>query len=188
MKLVVPAREHLASYVGALERGWSPDNVRGKDAAQEQLAWIARDAEGFLASLDDPEARGAPIRLPDGTLVPRLPGIVRWMWDGAFCGSIGLRWQHGTAALPPACPGHIGYAVVPWKRRRGHGTAALAQMLDEARARGLPHVEITIRPDNIASRRIIEANGGLLVGKFVSDAALGGVEELRFVIRLTAPG
>lgn len=44
MKLVVPAREHLASYVGALERGWSPDNLRAKAAAEEQLAWIARDA------------------------------------------------------------------------------------------------------------------------------------------------
>lgn len=44
MKLVVPAAEHLASYVGALERAWSPDNLRGKAAAEEQLAWIARDA------------------------------------------------------------------------------------------------------------------------------------------------
>jgi predicted acetyltransferase len=43
------------------------------------------------------------------------------MWDGEFCGSIGLRWLPGTEELPPHCLGHIGYAVVPWKRRLGLG-------------------------------------------------------------------
>ena len=38
--------------------------------------------------------------LPDGTCVPRLPGYQRWMWDGAFAGSIGFRWQYGTVELP----------------------------------------------------------------------------------------
>lgn len=184
MKLVLPSPEHLASYADALRRGWSPDNVRGKEAADEQLAMIERDATAFLASLDDPEARGAPIKLPDGTLAPRLPSVVRWLWDGEFCGSIGFRWQRGTAALPPSCLGHIGYAIVPWQRRKGYGTAALAQMLEEARARGLPYVELTTRPDNEASCRIIMANGGTLAGRFVTGAALGGAEELRFRIPL----
>ena len=61
----------------------------------------------------------------DGTTVPRLPGYLKWMWDGEFCGVIGFRWQPGTEALPPTCLGHIGYAVVPWKRGRGYATAAL---------------------------------------------------------------
>ena len=33
LQLVWPSREYLAAYVDALERGWSPDNVRG-DAAR----------------------------------------------------------------------------------------------------------------------------------------------------------
>src|SRR5438034_1374776 len=99
LKLVWPAREYLSSYVDALERGWSPDNVRGDVTAREELVRIAADADAFLASLVDREAVGAPIIMLDGTTVPRLPGYQRWMWDGEFCGSIGFRWQRGTEAL-----------------------------------------------------------------------------------------
>jgi predicted acetyltransferase len=182
--LVVPGREYLPSYVAALETGWSPNNVRGKAAADEQLLQIAEDPDGFLASLDDPEARGAPIPLPDGSLSRRLPSIIRWMWGEAFCGSIGLRWQHGTPVLPADVLGHVGFSVVPWKRGRGLATRALAAMLEEARQRGLPYVEITTTPDNAASRRVIEANRGLLVESFEKDAAYGGGEALRFRIDL----
>src|SRR5579871_6791216 len=146
VQLVVPAKEHLASYTSALEGGWSADNIRGDTARREELARIASDPDAFLASLTDLQGTGAPLSLPDGTTVPRLPGFRRWMWDGEFCGSIGFRWQPGTTALPPTCLGHIGYAVVPWKRGRGYATAALAQMLDEARSIGLDYVEITTTP------------------------------------------
>ena len=61
MKLVWPSLEYLPSYVDALEREWSPDNVRGQVAAQEELARIGADANAFLASLVDREAAGAPI-------------------------------------------------------------------------------------------------------------------------------
>ena len=77
MTLVWPSREYLPSYVAALERGWSPDNVRGQLAAHEELARISSNADAFLASLVDKEAAGDPITLPDGTIVPRLPGYRR---------------------------------------------------------------------------------------------------------------
>src|SRR4029453_12156640 len=57
MKLVWPLREYLPSYVAALERGWSPDNTRGLAATEEELRRIAEDADAFLASLVDREAR-----------------------------------------------------------------------------------------------------------------------------------
>jgi predicted acetyltransferase/N-acetylglutamate synthase-like GNAT family acetyltransferase len=183
MKLVWPSREYLASYVAALERGWSPDNLR-QAAAQEELARIASDADAFLASLVDREAAGDPIALPDGRTVPRLPGYRRWLWDGEFCGSIGFRWQRATEALPPHCLGHIGYAVVPWKQRRGYATMALREVLREARAEGLRFVEITTDPDNVASRRVIESNGGVLVEEFVTPIALGSKRELRYRVTI----
>lgn len=184
MELVWPSRAYLAGYVDALERGWSPDNVRGLVAAQEELARIAADADAFLASLVDREAAGAPILLKDGTAVPRLPGYRRWLWDGEFCGNIGFRWQRGTEALPPHCLGHIGYSVVPWKRRRGYATRAVAQLLPDARVEGLRYVEITTAPENIASQRVIEANGGVLIEEFTKPASLGGSPELRFRVTL----
>ena len=118
MHLVWPARDYLAEYVAALERDWSPDNLR-QEAAQEELARIAANADAFLASLVDREAAGERFVFPDGSSVPRLPGYRVWMWDGEFCGSASLRWQPGTEALPPYCLGHIGYGVVPRKRSRG---------------------------------------------------------------------
>lgn len=160
IQLIAPSLDRLPGYADALRRGWSPDTVRREATAREQLERIARDPAGFVAGLDDPEARGGPIPMPDGTTVPRLPGFHRWLWDGEFCGSFGFRWQPGTAALPPYVLGHIGYSVVPWKQGRGYATSGLALLLPEARAQGLPYVELTTDPDNIASQRVILANGG----------------------------
>jgi predicted acetyltransferase len=183
-QLVTPARVHLQQYIDALNRGWSPDNVRGRAAAEEQLERINANADRFLESLVDEEARGDPIKLPDGTIVQRLPGFVSWIWDGEFCGSIGFRWQRGTCELPAHVLGHIGYTVVPWKQGRGHATGALRQLLPLARARGLSYVDLTTDPDNVASQKVITANGGYLKERFHKAAAYGGAESLRFRIDL----
>jgi predicted acetyltransferase len=183
MDLVWPGRDHLDAYVDALRRGWSPNNVR-PEQAQEELARIAADPDGFLASRVDREARGGPIVMPDGSLAQRLPGYVRWMWDGEFCGVIGFRWQPGTPALPPHVLGHVGYAVVPWKRGRGYATAALRQMLDDARSERLPYIELTTDTDNLPSHKVITNNGGVLVEQFTKAAAFGGTAGLRWRIVL----
>jgi len=185
MQLVRPGPEHLASYVAALESGWSADNERGVEAAREELFRIQTDGAAFLASMEDREGKGLPVTLPDGSMAKRIPGFKRWMWDGEFCGSIGLRWQSGTAALPPHCLGHIGYAVVPWKQRLGYAKSALRLMLPEAKAVGLAYVEIITDPNNIASRRVIEANGGILVEHFVKPPQFGCKPGLRFRIMFT---
>lgn len=184
MELVQANREHLAGYVAALHTGWSADNVRGAAAARDELLRIEADPDAFLASLHDPDAKGPPVILADGTSVPRLPGYVRWMWDGEFCGSIGFRWSPGTEALPPHCLGHIGYSVVPWKRQRGYATQALKELLPETRATGLRYIEITTDPDNVASQRVILASGGYLFEQFTKSVHYGGVPGLRYRIDL----
>lgn len=185
--LVRPALGHLPSYRAALEQGWSPDNVMPREAIGRELRAIAEDSGRFLAALDDPEARGGPIRMVDGSTRPRLPGFRRWMWDGEFCGSINFRWQHGTSALPPHSLGHLGYGVVPWKRRRGIATRALGLLLVEIAPLGLPHVEVTTEPDNAGSHAVIEANGGVLVEHFTKDAGYGGGPGVRYRIALATP-
>ena len=180
MNLVWPSQAYLPGYVAALTRGWSPDNLLGEVAARGELERIARDPDAFLRALVDLDGAGDPITLPDGSEVPRLPGYVRWIWDGDFCGSIGFRWQAGTEDLPPTCRGHIGYAVVPWKRRRGYATEALRELLKDVGRHGLRYVEITTAPDNVPSQRVIEANGGRFVEEFVTPAALGGKRHRRY--------
>jgi predicted acetyltransferase len=184
MELVWPAEAHLDSYVEALRRGWSPDNVRPAETIREQLAQIEADPAAFLASLVDLEARGGEINFPDGSTRPRLPGYRKWMWDGEFCGSIGFRWANGTAELPEYVLGHIGYAVVPWKSGRGYATRALALLLPEARGLGLAYVDLTTDLDNIASQRVITANGGVLLGQFTKSSEYAGGEGLRYRIHL----
>ena len=186
MQLVIPNKSHLPSYVAALEQGWSADTMRGAAAAREELERIEADADAFIASLEDRQAKGPPVTLPDGSTVPRLPGFRRWMWeeDGDFAGIINLRWQPGTASLPLHVLGHIGYAVVPWKQRRGFATAALRLILPEAKALGLPFVELTTDADNLPSQRVIERAGGTMYEQFNKPAAYGGKPSLRYRIAL----
>src|SRR6266478_2817860 len=183
MDLVWPAPQYLRGYTHALQQGWLPNHLRPQ-TAQDELAQIAQDPAGFLSGKVDREAKGPPILLADGSKVPRLPGYVRWMWDGEFCGSIGFRWQPGTTELPPYCLGHVGFSVVPWKRQRGYATRALQLLLPQAGEEGLSYIELTTNSDNIASRRVIEANGGKLIERFHKPAAYGGAESLRFRILL----
>ena len=188
MQILRPTIKELPSYKAALEQGWSPDNLRGTVAAREMLARLEADTDAFLASLEDREAKGPLVTLPDGTQMKRIPGFHRWMWDASsdnpFCGSISLRWKPGTADLPPHVLGHIGYSVVPWKRRLGYATSALKQMSHEARDIGLRYVEITTDPDNVASRRVIEANGGVLMEHFTKPTQFDSTPGLRYRIAL----
>jgi predicted acetyltransferase len=182
--LLRPETPQLNGYIKALRRGWSPDNVNPERTAEKHLELIKEDSAAFLASLDDTDAKGEPIELPNGSLIPRLPGFTRWIWDGAFCGSINLRWQPGSSALPPHVLGHIGYTIVPWKRGAGYAKCALMLLLPEARAQGLHYVELTTDPENVASQKVISAAGGELVGRFRKMAAYGETEGLRFRITL----
>jgi predicted acetyltransferase len=179
MDLCWPTERELPSYVSALESGWSP-NTMDDGAGRAELAAIAADPVAFLRSLVDLDATGGPIPLPDGTFAERLPGYRKWMWDGEFCGSISFRWRPGTEELPPHVLGHIGYSVVPWKRRNGYATDALRQLLPEAAEHGLSHVEITTDIDNVASQRVIEANGGTLVERFAYPAEYQRGDALRY--------
>ncbi|MEO0915479.1 MAG: GNAT family N-acetyltransferase [Pseudomonadota bacterium] len=148
--LFTPSAELLPDYSAALERKWSPNNLR-PEAWAEQLEQIQKDPARFLAGQSDRAAEGPPVALPDGSTVPRLPSFRRWIFKDGFAGSIGLRWQPGTAALPPTCLGHIGYAVVPWRRRQGLASAALIELLPEAQDVGLLHVDVTTDAHNHAS-------------------------------------
>ena len=180
MNLLQPSLALLPGYVDALQRGWSPDNIRGEAATRDELEKIRRDPAAFVASLTDREARGPPVELPDGSRVPRLPGYRLWMWDEGFCGSIGFRWQPGTCALPPHVLGHIGYAVAPWKRQRGYATQALGLMRERVRAEGLAFADLTCDADNAPSAKVIVSNGGFAFERFDKPQAFGGKPSLRF--------
>ena len=184
MKIVRPEEVHLESYKEALIRAISLGTAAYPEEAQDQLLKIEADIKSFLARKEDPKAIGGDVQLPDGSLVLRLPGITRWMWDGEVCGSINFRWQEGTTELPPHCLGHIGYEVFSWKQNRGYATEALKQILPEAKRIRMPFVELTTNVDNLFSQRVIQKNGGVLHEKFVKPQSHGGTDGLRYRIYL----
>ena len=70
MQLVWPSRENLASYIDALERGWSPDNVRGPWKQRRGYATRA-----LKLVLEDARAEG--LRYVDIVTGPDNPALQR---------------------------------------------------------------------------------------------------------------
>src|ERR1700746_368899 len=104
MQLVPPSLDRLPSYIAALKRGWSPDNIKGAAASIDELAQIEKDPRSFVESLTDREAKGPPIVLPDGTTAARLPGFRLWLWDTEFCGSLWFGGEAGTTEVRAPAP------------------------------------------------------------------------------------
>jgi predicted acetyltransferase len=104
-----------------------------------------------------------------------VPATVFWyVSDEYYLGSLVIR--HELSEDLAKTGGHIGYNIVaPWQRQ-GHATRMLAQGLVQARSFGMPRVLLTCAAENVASRRVIIANGGRL------DAA--GTGDDRFWIDL----
>lgn len=184
MKLVKPALEYLDSYANALRKGWYGDHGDEKKIDRE-LAEIAADPMAVVARKDDPDAKGAPIEMPDGTFVPRIPGYNRWMWDGEVVGSVNFRWQNGTTDLPRTCLGHIGYSVIPAHQKKGYATCALSLILPDAWAMDMPFVELTTNVTNTASQKVIANNGGVLIKEFITEPEHGSYPS--YLWRIYAP-
>jgi predicted acetyltransferase len=75
--------------------------------------------------------------------------------------------------------GHIGYDVRPSARRQGQATAMLCAAKPWAARLGLTRALITCNSDNVASRRVIETNGGVFIDQLD--------ERLRFWFPTTTP-
>jgi hypothetical protein len=73
-------------------------------------------------------------------------------------------------------------AVVAWKQRRGYATRALGLLLAQNQGEGLPFVELTTDAGNLASQRVIEANGGRLIETFTKPAQFGFKPGFRYRI------
>ena len=180
LQLLPPSLDKLPRYEAALAAGWSPDTER--DVSAEQLAALHQNPRSFLFDLT---RQDGTIISASGHQVRRLPSRLFWLDDGDFCGMINLRFMPGTDALPDYVSGHVGYAVVPWKRRLGYATRALALVLPVAREVGLGRVEITCDEYNEPSRRVILTKGGVLSAARDEE---GGRRKLVFHIVLSPPG
>ncbi|HEY4095543.1 MAG TPA: GNAT family N-acetyltransferase [Baekduia sp.] len=119
------------------------------------LDWVpAEPWAGYLARLD---RRRRGVEVPDG----RVPATFLGAYVGAeLVGRVSIR--HALNEHLAEVGGHIGYAVRPAYRRRGHATEILRQALVIARGEGIDRVLVTCAVENRASATIIERLGGQL--------------------------
>lgn len=161
--LSVPTVEVHASFLAGMAQFWAEgrgqpddDSVLGQQLRRYGSQWGTQDGfAGYLAAL-------LADALPD---TPRPDGIVastdRWWLSGnAFLGRVSIR--HALTERLRDSGGHIGYDVVPSARRQGHATAMLAAALDVTAGLGIASALLTCVPTNVASRRVIERDGGVL--------------------------
>lgn len=86
--------------------------------------------------------------------------IMHWLIDREeYVGQASVRPDLVTPYLI-TYGGHIGYSIRPTRRRRGYGKHILRLALEKSRRLGLDRVLVTCDADNLASKRIIESNGG----------------------------
>jgi predicted acetyltransferase len=78
--------------------------------------------------------------------------------DGQLVGRVTLRWELDDVLASEG--GHIGFAVLPPSRRRGHATEMLRQSAVLARSMGIARVLVTCDEDNLGSAAVIERCGG----------------------------
>jgi predicted acetyltransferase len=166
-QLLRPSTRHARSYVVALKEGFR----RGAQEAisDRRIRQIEGDFAGYVAAITDQRGR---IRLPNGEIVPKVPFSVLWLVEGdQFIGEASIRHELNAYLMQEG--GHVGYGIRPSRQRQGYGRLILALTLEECRAVGLERVLVTCLQDNVASARIIEANGGQLENVIPDPAGRG---------------
>ena len=92
-----------------------------------------------------------------------VPSSTFWLMDGDTPIGQGNLRHRLTNALRES-GGHIGYAIAKPYRGKGYGKELLRLLIAQARAMGITeNLLVTVRLNNIPSRRTAEACGGILV-------------------------
>ena len=119
---------------------------------QDSVA-LTQNFEGYVRHL----LRQASDERRDGL----VPESFYWLIDdGMYIGRLSLRHHLNDRLMQFG--GHIGYEIRPGKRRMGYGKTILRLGLEQAQLIGITRALVTCDDDNIASAKIIEANGGIL--------------------------
>ncbi|NYG59707.1 putative acetyltransferase [Nocardioides daedukensis] len=139
-------------------------------AAYDEFGGVHMDGSGYFGtpppepSRDDYAAM-VENRLAQGDPSTQMdPGMVHcsffWITEqDSFIGWLAIRHALNDFLLEQG--GHIGYSVRPSRRREGHASRALGLAVPLSRELGIDRILLTCDADNDASRRTIEANGGV---------------------------
>ena len=146
---------------------------RETPAANFALEWARAASFAEYVSLHDRWSQGLDLPM---NYVPAsfFVGVV----GDVIVGRVSLR--HELNDFLRRVGGHIGYAVRPGYRGRGYAKAMLRQSLPIAASLGIEHALLTCDDDNIASRKVIEACGGVF--ESLAEHAPGEMPKRRYWI------
>jgi predicted acetyltransferase len=157
--LIAPDVRLKASFLAAMaefaDEGRTGD---GSGIGSDLELWVGRweTDDGFAAYVAEKLGeREGPVK-PDWVHCTNL-----WWAEGdEYIGRMSIR--HELNYWLKEVGGHIGYDVRRSRRGEGHATAMLAAALPIARGLGIDSALLTCDDDNVASRIVIERNGGVL--------------------------
>ncbi len=148
--LAAPDVAYHASFVEAMEEHQAEG--RFIELRATRLSKLS-EFEAYLERLRADE-------LEDGSRpVGMVPQTTLWWVEGVtYLGRLSIRHRLTDHLL--RFGGHIGYEVRPTARRQGHATAMLRASLPYAFRLGIDPALLTCDDTNVASRLVIERNGG----------------------------
>lgn len=152
LRLVRMQRAHLPALTEMAEEFRAEGDPR--------LEAVIVDPEAFFACVEQFE-RGLDLP-PD-----RVPQYHYLLFRGDRVLG-GVRLRHRLIPVLEIDGGNIGYEVRPSERGRGHATAMLGKVLEEARRLPLERVLLTAALTNAPSLRVIEKHGGVRDGTTTS--------------------
>ena len=174
--LAPPGMRHARSYVAALREGFR----RGDQeiVSEQRVRQIEADFARYLAAITN---QTGDIRLLTGEKVRKVPFSLHWLSEGdLFIGEASIRHELNSHLLQEG--GHVGYGIRPSHRGRGYGKRILALALFECRRLGIERALVTCLDSNIASARIIEANGGCLENVIAAPSGRGPLRRYRIAL------
>jgi predicted acetyltransferase len=152
-RLTAPSVAMHASFLTALRE------YHAEGLHQDLIAETLADRSDFLAWAED--LRLAGINGMATCERDRVPHRVLWWVHGdQYIGRVRINLALNDSLREFG--GHIGYDIRPSARGQGHATALLRAALHFANEWGINPALLTCAPENTASRRVIERNGGTL--------------------------
>lgn len=152
LRLLRPSARHKTQYLKGLR-----EFAIEEGKSQRKINKLVEGFEDYVRILRNYE-KGS--NLPKG----HVTSSTYWLFDGPqYIGETTIRHR-----LTPGLQkegGHIGYGIRPSMRRRGYGKAILRLALLKGKTLEMKRFLITCDDNNIASRKVIEANGGKFIGR-----------------------